>query len=371
MMGDYDRAKQDLEKAITLNPSAAFPIVARGRMYRLKGEIELAPADLDRAVILSPQYSFALMERGDTYQAKGHYDRASPTTTACWRSSPITAPAQQREAAPALRQAGPARIEPDAGTPRHAVGRPGSRRRKSPTHGLRRSGDGRRQAFHAWPRRCSATAISTAASGALDRLVANRRQQPQGLSIPRPGITRKGDLERAAAEFDRAIALNRELRRRLHPALRDADRPGQARPGRGRRRASRAHCRQRSAQLQRARPGAHAAGPHEQALDDFDHAITINPASTATSTRTARSPTGRWAHRQGLGRPVPRASVNPKSARAMTIPRRDLHRRAARSTAPSPSSSRQPAIDPNYKPAQLGLQSALVTKSMSQIDKTG
>ena len=29
------------------------------------------------------------------------------------------------------------------------------------------------------------------------------------------------------------------------------------------------------------------------------------------------------------------------------------------------------AIDPNFKLAQIGLQSALITKSMSQVDKSG
>jgi len=63
-------------------------------------------------------------------------------------------------------------------------------------------------------------------------------------------------------------------------------------------------------------------------------------------------------------------AVNPKSARAMTI-RGEIYiaqREIDRAIAEFKQAT---AADPCYKPAQLGLQSALITKSMSQLDKPG
>jgi lipopolysaccharide biosynthesis regulator YciM len=63
-------------------------------------------------------------------------------------------------------------------------------------------------------------------------------------------------------------------------------------------------------------------------------------------------------------------AVNPKSARAVTI--RGQIYIAQREIDRAITEFKQAiAIDPNFKPAQLGLQSALITKSMSQLDKPG
>ena len=62
-------------------------------------------------------------------------------------------------------------------------------------------------------------------------------------------------------------------------------------------------------------------------------------------------------------------SVNPKSARAVTI-RAQIYIADGELDRAIAEFKQALAIDPNFKPAQLGLQSALVSKSMSQIDKS-
>jgi len=103
-------------------------------------------------------------------------------------------------------------------------------------------------------------------------------------------------------------------------------------------------------------------------LDDFDLAITMNPAAGYAYENRA------LAHKSMGNRDLALAdlsralSVNSKSARALTFRAQiyivdgDLDRAIA-------EFKQALAIDPNFKPAQLGLQSALVSKSMSQIDK--
>jgi Tfp pilus assembly protein PilF len=67
-----------------------------------------------------------------------------------------------------------------------------------------------------------------------------------------------------------------------------------------------------------------------------------------------------------LGRAL---SLNPKSARAMTI-RAQIYMSQGAIDRAIAEFKQALVIDTNYKPAQLGLQSALVAKSMSQVDKS-
>ena len=62
-------------------------------------------------------------------------------------------------------------------------------------------------------------------------------------------------------------------------------------------------------------------------------------------------------------------SVNAKSARALTF-RAQIYIADGDLDGAIADFKQALAIDPNFKPAQLGLQSALVSKSMSQIDKS-
>jgi len=94
---DYDRAIQDYDRAITLDPQGQssgtitwgsnyvqhvrvnlkyWAFVGRGQTYRLKGDYDRAIDDCDQAIKLGPGLSFAYLGRASAYQAKGEFDRA-------------------------------------------------------------------------------------------------------------------------------------------------------------------------------------------------------------------------------------------------------------------------------------------------------
>jgi len=74
--GDNDRAIQDYDQAIRLNPKHANTFYNRGVAYRSKGQYDRAIADYDQAIRLNPQDADFFFERGVAYGLKGQYDRA-------------------------------------------------------------------------------------------------------------------------------------------------------------------------------------------------------------------------------------------------------------------------------------------------------
>jgi Flp pilus assembly protein TadD len=74
--GDYDRAIQDYNEAIRLNPNEAFAYDARGRAYRNKGDYDHAIQDYSEAIHLNPNLKYVYNNRGEAYDHKGDYDRA-------------------------------------------------------------------------------------------------------------------------------------------------------------------------------------------------------------------------------------------------------------------------------------------------------
>jgi tetratricopeptide (TPR) repeat protein len=66
--GDYDRAVQDFDQSIKLNPTNAKPFNNSGVAYLKKGEYELAIKNLDEAIRLDPNYVKAFVNRAETYQ---------------------------------------------------------------------------------------------------------------------------------------------------------------------------------------------------------------------------------------------------------------------------------------------------------------
>ena len=63
-MGNYDRAIQDYDQAIRLDPSSALAYNNRGRTQHLKGEYELAIKDYGEAIDLDSDYPLAFYNRG-------------------------------------------------------------------------------------------------------------------------------------------------------------------------------------------------------------------------------------------------------------------------------------------------------------------
>jgi tetratricopeptide (TPR) repeat protein len=74
--GQYDRAIQDLDQAIQLNPQHALAFINRGLAYNNKGQYDRAIQDYDQAIRLNPQFAEAFGTRGNAYKDKGQYDRA-------------------------------------------------------------------------------------------------------------------------------------------------------------------------------------------------------------------------------------------------------------------------------------------------------
>jgi tetratricopeptide (TPR) repeat protein len=73
---DADRAIQDYDEAIRLDPNSAWAFDNRGLAYVKKGQIDRALQDYDQAIRVNPKFAVAYVNRGDALRSKGRYDRA-------------------------------------------------------------------------------------------------------------------------------------------------------------------------------------------------------------------------------------------------------------------------------------------------------
>lgn len=71
-----DRAIQDYDQAIRLNPQDYFAFYSRGDAYNDKGQYDRAIQDYDEAINLYPDFALAFNNRGNAYGNKKEYDRA-------------------------------------------------------------------------------------------------------------------------------------------------------------------------------------------------------------------------------------------------------------------------------------------------------
>jgi tetratricopeptide (TPR) repeat protein len=85
---DYDRAIQDYNEAIRLNPSDASAYSDRGLAYEMKDDYDRAIQDLDAAIHLNPNLASAYENRGNAYEIKDDYDRAIPDFNEAIRLDP-------------------------------------------------------------------------------------------------------------------------------------------------------------------------------------------------------------------------------------------------------------------------------------------
>jgi tetratricopeptide (TPR) repeat protein len=74
--GEYDRAMQDFDHAIRLDPDFALAFNNRGHVYTGKSDYDRAIQDFDQAIRLDADFALAFTNRGNAYSAKGEYDRA-------------------------------------------------------------------------------------------------------------------------------------------------------------------------------------------------------------------------------------------------------------------------------------------------------
>jgi lipoprotein NlpI len=75
LKGDYDRAIQDYDQAIKLNPKFAVAYNDRGVAHEHKNEYDRAISDYDQAIKLKP-WAEVYFNRGNAQLGKSHYDRA-------------------------------------------------------------------------------------------------------------------------------------------------------------------------------------------------------------------------------------------------------------------------------------------------------
>ena len=74
--GRYERALQDFDKAISLEPDFEQAFRSKGDVYRRKGMIKRAIAEFDRAIAIKPDYATAFADRALAYQALGMVEKA-------------------------------------------------------------------------------------------------------------------------------------------------------------------------------------------------------------------------------------------------------------------------------------------------------
>jgi len=87
----YDRAIDDINRAIRLDPNDADAYLLRGAMYYNKGDNDRTIADCTEAIRLDPNFARAYVSRGLTYARKGDYDRAIADYTQAIRIDPNNA----------------------------------------------------------------------------------------------------------------------------------------------------------------------------------------------------------------------------------------------------------------------------------------
>src|SRR6185437_204685 len=74
---DYDRAIEDFDQSIKLNPTYTKPFNNSGVAYLKKGEYDLAIKAFDQAIRLNPSYGEAFANRAGAYLKENKYDRAA------------------------------------------------------------------------------------------------------------------------------------------------------------------------------------------------------------------------------------------------------------------------------------------------------
>ena len=68
---EYDRAIEDYNQALKLNPKLVAAFNNRGIAYAQKGEYDRAIADFNQALLLNPKDAYAFNDRGNAYELKG------------------------------------------------------------------------------------------------------------------------------------------------------------------------------------------------------------------------------------------------------------------------------------------------------------
>jgi tetratricopeptide (TPR) repeat protein len=91
--GDYEKAIQEFNEAIRLNPGLASAHYGRGEIYFQRGDYQQAIRDFTRTIGLAPDYTFAYYSRGVANERTGEIEEAILDFTHTVRLKPSYAPA--------------------------------------------------------------------------------------------------------------------------------------------------------------------------------------------------------------------------------------------------------------------------------------
>jgi tetratricopeptide (TPR) repeat protein len=76
LIGRYQEALADFDRAIALDEKYSWAIASRGRTYRLMGRYQEALADFDRAIALDEKLAWVIANRGEAYRLMKRYQEA-------------------------------------------------------------------------------------------------------------------------------------------------------------------------------------------------------------------------------------------------------------------------------------------------------
>jgi len=76
VVGSFNEALADLNKALSIEPNNAFALASRGEIKRLQGKLDEALVDLNKALLLNPTSFLALAHRGEIKRVQGKLDEA-------------------------------------------------------------------------------------------------------------------------------------------------------------------------------------------------------------------------------------------------------------------------------------------------------
>jgi tetratricopeptide (TPR) repeat protein len=93
--GEFDRAIQDFNEAIRLDPNYADAFNNRGVAYAGKGDSSQAIADFDRAIQLDPNYAIAIFNRGLALQNLGRSAEAEQAFARARQAGPRLLPPKE------------------------------------------------------------------------------------------------------------------------------------------------------------------------------------------------------------------------------------------------------------------------------------
>lgn len=86
--GSYDRALEDCNEALRMEPRSTIGHDRRGRIWYRKGNHDRAIADFDEAIELDSNNAYAYLHRSLAWEAKGNHDRAKADKAKALRLDP-------------------------------------------------------------------------------------------------------------------------------------------------------------------------------------------------------------------------------------------------------------------------------------------